>query len=174
MGVVGKLVLSIFYVLSVIATAVSAQEKTDSLYARGLRACLEKEVASYSRFSDKDRRDVVVLSNTYLTRNLPDQLGAVRVKYLDDYQLSEKFKALPKADREKGIRFQKIFPLSDNDDKLRFAYNTYWFTYSEKRGFFTRKKIIFGHALEGGCHAEIGFDPVQKKLVIEKVTLWGV
>ena len=169
----GKLVLTIC-VLLVIATAVSAQQKSDSLYARGLQACLEKEVASFSSFLKEDLRDVVVLSDIYLTRNLPDQLGEVRVTYLDDYKLADKFKTLSKADREKGIRFQKIFPLSDKDDKLRIAYNTYWFTYSKKGGFFTRKKIMFGHALEGGCHAEIGFDPVQKKFVIEKVTLWGI
>lgn len=169
----GKLVLTIC-VLLVIAIAVSAQEKSDSLYARGLQACLEKEVTSFSSFSKEDLRDVVVLSDIYLTRDLPDQLGEVRVKYLGDYQLAEKFKTLPMADRGRGIRFQKIFPLSDKEDKLRFAYNTYWFTYSEKGGFFTRKKITFGHGLEGGCHAEIGFDPVQKKFVIEKVTLWGI
>jgi hypothetical protein len=96
------------------------------------------------------------------------------VRYLSDYQLAEKFKILPKADRENGIRFQKIFPLSDKEDKLRFAYNTYWFRYSEKGGFFTRRKIMFSHSVEGGCHADIGFDPIQKKFVIEKVTLWGI
>jgi hypothetical protein len=135
---------------------------------------LEKEVVSFSSFLKEDLRDVVVLSDIYLTRNLPTQLGEVRVQYLSNYQLAEKFKTLPKADREYGIRFQKIFPLNDKEDKLRFAYNTYRFKYSEKGSFFTRKKIMFSHALEGGCHAEIGFDPEQKKFVIEKVTLWGV
>ncbi len=146
----------------------------ETLYTRGLQACLEKEIEEYSSFSDRDLRKVVVERNFDLTRKLPNKLGQIELQYLDDVDLVEKYKALPKAERERGIPFIKIFPLSDKDDKLIFAYNTYWFTYSETGGFFTRRKFNFSRALEGGCHAEITFDTLQKKFVIEEVKLWGV
>jgi len=161
-------------VLLLIASTLSAQEKSNSLYARGLQACLEKDVESYSSFLKEDLRDVVVLTDIFLTNNLPEQFREIRVRFRDDYQLVEKVKALPKSDLKTGIRFHKIFPLRDTEDKLRFAYNTYWFRYSESGGFFTRKKIVFSHSLEGGCHVDIGFDTAQKKFAIEKVKLWGV
>ncbi len=47
-------------------------------------------------------------------------------------------------------------------------------TYSEKGGFFTRRKLMFTRSLEGGCHAEIEFDPFQDKFVIKEVKLWGI
>lgn len=169
-----KILIFCLFAFLLFTTSLSAQEKSDSLYARGLQACLEKEVASYSGFSGMDFRNVIVLKNLHITRDLPTQLGEVAVRYLSNYELAEEFKKLSKTQRERGIRFQEIFPLSDRDDKLRFAYNTYWFTYSEKGGFLSRKRINVGHALEGGCHAEIGIDPDSKRFVIENVTLWGI
>ncbi len=112
--------------------------------------------------------------NFDLTRALPTRIGEMKIQYLNDLELVEKYKALPKAEREQGLQVIKLFPLYDKDDKLVFAYNNYLFKYSEKGGLFSRKKLIFGWSLEGGCHAYIGFDPGQKKFTIEKVEFWGV
>lgn len=167
--------LAVLPVLSLVAQVTVGNEALGkTLYLRGLQACLEKEITAYSKFSDRDLRKVNVAYNFDLTRDLPTELGEINLQYLSDYELAEKYKALPKAERERGIPFIKIFPLSDKEDKLIFAYNNYWFRYSEKGGFFTRKKITFSWSLEGGCHAEIEFDPLQKKFVIKKVNLWGV
>ncbi len=154
--------------------SVFPQESKNSLYSSGLRACLDKEFESYAKFSDRNLRNVIVAYDFDLTHELPTQLGETKVQYLSDNELAEKYTALSKSEREKGIPVIKIFPLYDKEDKLIFAYNNYWFRYSEKGGFFSRKKLIYGWSLEGGCHAFIGLDPAQRRFVIEKVELWGV
>ncbi len=145
-----------------------------TLYSRGLQACLEKEKADYAKFSARDLSKVNVEYDFDLTRELPSELGEIKLQYLNSFELAAKYKALPKAERERGIPFIKIFPLSDKENKLMFNYNNYWFTYSEKGGFFTRKKFMFTRSLEGGCHAEIEFDPLQQKFVIKEAKLWGI
>ena len=150
------------------------QEGQDTLYSKGMRACLDKEFESYAKLSERNLRNVFVAYDFDLTRDLPTQLGETRVQYLGNTELVEKYKLLSKPERERGIPYIKIFPLRDKEDKLIFAYNNYWFTYSEKGGFFSQRKLIYRNALEGGCHAHIGFDPAQKRFVIEKVELWGV
>jgi len=166
---VKKLVFILLFSISVFP-----QQGQETLYSKGLRACLGKEFESYSRFSDRDLRNVFVAYEFDLTRELPTQLGETRIQYLNDHELSEKYKALPKAERERGVPFIKMFPLRDKEDKLIFAYNNYWLTYSEKGGIFSQKKIIYRHALEGGCHAHIRFDPAQRRFVIDRVELWGI
>ncbi len=151
-----------------------AQKNEDTLYAKGLQACLEKELASYGSFSNRDLRNVVVAYDFYLTRNLPTMLGEISISYLSDGELVERYKKLPKDEKERGIPYMKVFPISDKDNKLFFAYDNYWFTYDEKGGFFSEKKLIYKHSLEGGCHAEIGFDPTEGKFFIKSVKLWGV
>ncbi|MGQ0542389.1 MAG: hypothetical protein ACT4O9_11155 [Blastocatellia bacterium] len=135
---------------------------------------MDKEFESYAKFSERDLRNVVVAYDLHITRDMPTQLGETSVQYLGDFELVEKYKVLSKAKRERGIPYIKVFPLSDKKDKLIFAYNNYWFTYSEKGGFFSQKKFFYRHALEGGCRAHIAFDPDLKRFVIEKVELWGV
>lgn len=151
-----------------------AQESKGSLYSKGLQSCLERELVAYSAISRRDFRQVIVESDPDITKNLPTQLGEISIQYLNNFELAEKYKALLKSERERGIPFIKIFPLYDKDDKLFFAYNNYWFSYSEKGGFFSSKAISFHHSLEGGCRAEIIFEPAEKKFVIGKVELWGV
>jgi len=166
---VKKLILILLFSFSVFP-----QKGQETLYSKGLQACLDKEFASYAKFSERNLRNVFAEYDFYLTRELPTQLGETKVQYLSDSELIEKYKLLSKAERERGVPFIKIFPLSDKEDKLIFAYNNYWFTYSEKGGFFSQKQFIHQRALEGGCNAYIGFDPAQKRFVIEKVELWGV
>ncbi len=158
----------------IFSVSIFAQKSADTLYAKALRACLDKEFESYAKFSNRNLRNVIVAYEFDLTHELPTQPGETKVQYLDNNELAEKYKALPKAERERGIPFIKIFPLYDKEDKLVFAYNNYWFTYSEKGGFFSRKKFTYGRGLEGGCHAYIGFDPAQKRFIIERVELWGI
>ncbi len=155
-------------ILIVLLAAIAIpQNVEDSLYARGLQACLEKELTSYARFSDRDLQNVIVAKDLYLTTKLPQKMGEFSIRYLNDSELAQEFKKLPKDKRRLGVPFIKIFPISDKNNKLYFAYNSYWFTYSEKGGVFSEKKMIFGHALEGGCHAEVGFDPIESKFVIK-------
>ncbi len=170
---VGKFVKKLIFIL-LFSFSVFPQKGQETPYSKGLRACLDKEFASYAKFSERNLRSVFVEHDFYLTRELPTQLGETKVQYLSDSELIAKYKLLSKADRERGVPFIKIFPLSEKEDKLMFAYNNYWITYSEKGGFFSQKKAMYRHALEGGCHAHIGFDPIQKRFVIEKVELWGV
>ena len=153
-----------------------AQISADTLYAKGLRACLEKEVASYSKFSSRDLRNVIVVKDDKLTEGLPFQLGEIKVQYLsgDQLALAYKNRSTEKKNERREIPIIELIPIHDNEGKLYFAYKNYWFSYSEKGGFFTQKKRVFGFALEGGCHAEIGFDEVEKRFVIGKVELWGI
>jgi hypothetical protein len=155
------------------ATSVFPQNNDGSLYKRGLQACLEKEAAAYSRFSDRDLRNVNVLYDFALTRDLPTKLGDISIRFLTNSELVQEFKKLPKDKRERGIPYMKIFPIRDKDDRLFFAYNNYWFTYSEKGGFFSERKLISSHGLEGGCRAEIGIDAIETKFIIKGVELSG-
>ena len=158
----------------VFSISVFSQENKKSLYAKGLQACAEKEVAQYSKLSNRDLRNVIVSYNFDITSELPNRLGEITIQYLTDRELAQKYKALPKAKREQGIPYIKIFPLYDKNDKLFFTYNNYWFAYAEKGGFFSQKKFLYNHALEGGCYAEIVYDTVQQKFVIKSVELWGI
>ncbi len=146
----------------------------ETLYSKGLKACLQKEIEEFPAFYETDLTKVVVLYDLDLKRQLPNRTGEIELEYFDELGLAQKFKALPKEKRKRGIRVQRIFPLSDKGNKLIFAYNTYWFTYSEKGGIFTGRNLEFNFGLEGGCHAEIAFDPTQDKFVIKEVKLWGV
>ncbi|MBK9163858.1 MAG: hypothetical protein IPM21_08095 [Acidobacteria bacterium] len=157
-----------------LAMAVFAQANEDSLYARGLQACLEKEIASYKSFSERDLRNVIVAYDFYITRNLPKKMGEISVRYLDDSELIQEFRKLSKEERKRGVPYIKIFPISDREEKLYFAYNTRWFRYSEKGGFFSERRLIHTHGLEGGCNAEIAFDPSEKKFYISEASLWGI
>lgn len=163
-----------FIFVLLFSSLVIAQENQDSLYAKGLQACLEKEIDAYARVTKSDRHDILIEYNFDITRKLPTQLGEIKLQYLNDSELAKKYNALPKAERERGLPVKKVFPLSDKEDKLIFAYNNYWFTYTEKGGVFSRKKYMFGWALEGGCHAHIGLDTTLRNFGIEKVELWGV
>ncbi len=154
--------------------SVVPQSGKDSLYARGLQACLEKEMAALVRFSSRDLRSVNVVYDFYLTRDLPTKVGEIAVRYLTDSELVQEFKKLPKDKRDRGVPFIRIFPIFDRDDKLFFGYSNYWFTYSERGGFFSERKLISNRGLEGGCRAEIGLDPIKNKLFIKGVELWGV
>lgn len=157
-----------------LAMAVFAQGNEDSLYARGLQACLEKQLASYASFSDRDLRNVIVAYDFYITRNLPKKMGEISVRYLDDSELIQEFRKLSKEERKRGVPYIKIFPISDREEKLYFAYNTRWFKYSEKGGFFSERRLIHSHGLEGGCNAEIAFDSSEKKFYISEASLWGI
>jgi hypothetical protein len=157
-----------------LSISVFSQENKKSLYARGLQACVEKEVAEYSTISARNLRSVIVSYNFDITSELPKQLGEITIQYLTDNELADKYKSLPKKEREQGIPYIKLFPLYDKNQRLYFSYNNYWFTYAEKGGFFSRKKFMYTHGLEGGCHAEIEYDSTRKKFVIKNVELWGI
>jgi hypothetical protein len=94
-----------------LAIAVFAQSSEDSLYARGLQVCLEKEIASYESFSDRDRRNVIVAYDFYITRNLPKKMGEISVRYLDDSELIQEFRKLSKEERKRGVPYIKIHSL---------------------------------------------------------------
>ncbi|QQS32099.1 MAG: hypothetical protein IPM50_10490 [Acidobacteriota bacterium] len=153
---------------------VVSQGANDSLYARGLQMCLEKELASYATFTQKDLRNVIVEYDFYITKNLPQRMGEITVRYLNDSEMIREFRKLSKEDRKRGIPFIKIFPISDKDGKLFFAYNNYWFTYSEKGGVFSKKVLSLGRGLEGGCNGEIGFDSLEKKFYMTEAKIWGI
>lgn len=135
---------------------------------------MEKEIEAYAKFSSRDLQNVIVIYDFDLTRYLPTKLGDITVRYLTEPELVEEYKKLGRVERGQGVPFIKIFPISDKDDKLFFAYNNYWFRHSEKGGFLSKKKLISSWGLEGGCHAEIGFDSIERKLFIKRVELWGV
>ncbi len=158
------------------SVAIFAQDAKESLYSRGLRACVEKEIQEYSKFSDRDLRNVIVLKNSQLTDKLPPQLGEIKIQYLDNSELAQIFKLRPKNEKKlrDAIPVIEIYPLFDEGDKLFFAYANFWFRYAEKGGWFSRKRIIYGLSLEGGCRAEIRFDPAEKRFQIEQVKLWGI
>lgn len=168
--------MKIVIVVLLSTVSIFAQDANQSLYSKGLRACLEKEVQQYSKFSERDLRNVIVLKNYQLTDKLPPQLGEIKIQYLDNSELAQKFKSRKK--NEKKMRDEipiiEMYPLYDEGNKLYFAYNNYWFGSSEKGGFFTRKRTIYSHSLEGGRHAEIGFDPATGAFKIERVKLWGI
>lgn len=161
-------------ILLYLSISVFPQANQPSLCARGLQSCAEKEVAQYSRFSERDLRNVIVEYDLDITRDLPTRLGEVKIQYLNNDELAQKYNSLTASERERGIPIIKIFPLIDKQDKLRFVYNNYWFKYLEKGGFFSQKKIYFSRSLEGGCIVTIGFDPERRTFAIEKVELWGV
>ena len=156
--------------------SICAQEATENLYSRSLKACLEKEIQTYSKFSNRDLRNVIVRQDNNLTKDLPTQFGEIKVEYLDDSGLVQRYKMRAKNnEKTRGeIPVIEIYPIYDKGSKLRFAYSNFWFSYAEKGGFFSRKNTIYKFGLEGGCQAEIGFDPAQQKFVIEKVELWGI
>jgi hypothetical protein len=155
-----------------------AQEAKETLYSRGLKACLEKEVEAYSKFTARDLYNVIVVDDSKITEDLPTQFGKINVAYLRYEQLAQKFKSLPKQkdkDKERArIPVIRMFPIRDEGNKLFFGYGNYWFDYAEKGGFFSGKKFFYNFALEGGCHAEIGFDSTGQKFIIEEVNLWGI
>lgn len=166
-----KLVLILFA-----AQCVFAQAKEENLYSRAFRACLEKEISSFAKFSSRDFARIFVLEDTDLTRDMATEIGRTKIEYLNEPTLVRIYKTLVK-DRYKergAVPVIKIFPLADKAGKLQFAYNNYWLEYHEKGGFLSAKKRYFSYALEGGCHADIGFDPAAQKFVIKKVKLWGV
>jgi hypothetical protein len=134
---------------------------------------LEKE-SKFLKVSTDGQSNVVVSYDDNLTRELPTQFGETKIEYLNDHELAEKYVSTLKNQRGEGIPVIKIFPLYDKDEKLFFAYNNYSFSYSEKGGFFSKKKFIYRWALGGGCHAEIGLDASSQKFVIKKVELWGI
>ncbi len=166
--------MRLFILICTFAISVFPQSSDRSLYAKGLQECLEKEIVAYSRFSDRDRRNVTVHYDFYLTRDLPKKLGDISIRFSNDSELVQDFKKLPKEKRERGVPVIKIFPIYNKNEKLFFSYNNYWFTYSEKGGFFSERKLISSWGLEGGCHAEIGIDAVDNRLFIKSVELWGV
>ncbi|HEY0428298.1 MAG TPA: hypothetical protein VGC76_10990 [Pyrinomonadaceae bacterium] len=157
--------------------AVTAAAQTpENLYVRSLKACLEKEIEEYSKFTERDLYNVFVVKDDKLTYDLPTQIGKINLEYLDYVQLARKFKAQAKTKyKNRGkIPVIEIYRISDKGNKLLFGYHNFWFEYAEKGGFFSKKKILYNFALEGGCNVEIGFDSAQQKFVIEKVELWGV
>ena len=127
-----------------------AQVSADTLYAKGLKACLEKEVESYSKFSSRDLRNVTVVREDKLTRDLPSQFGEIRVEYLSVDELALKFKSrLIEKDERKELPVIEVFPIYDKGGKLFFAYSNYWFSYSEKRQPFYAKKANFWFCFRG-------------------------
>jgi hypothetical protein len=168
-----RLALILFFSVSIDA---QPPQQPENLYVRSLGACLEKELEAYSKFSEIDFENILVVGDYKLTHDLPAKIGKFNLEYLYGVQLIEKFKTLTKTRyKARGaIPVIEIFPLRDKDSKLLFGYSNFWFRHSEKGGFFSKKKILNSFSLEGGCRVEIGFDSSQKKFVIEKVELWGV
>src|SRR5690606_14948561 len=138
---------AVLWIQPVIAQEIKKEQAPrETLYARGLHACLEKEIQAYSKFSQRDLHKVSVSYDLYVTKDLPEQFGDIKLHSLNDWQLAEKYKALSKTGRERVIPVMKIFPIYDKEDKLRFAYNNYWFTYAEAGGVSTRRKFEFDWA----------------------------
>jgi hypothetical protein len=160
-------------IILLLAGSLLCQNQSVSLYARGVQACLEKE-SEFLKTPPHGESEVIISYDEDLTRELPTQLGPTKIKYLNNRELAEKYVRTQKNQRQDGIAVIKIFPLYDKDGKLFFAFNNYSFSYSEKGGFFSKKKLFYRWALGGGCHAEIGFDASSQKFIIEKVELWGV
>ena len=102
---------------SLFAQETKKEASGETLYAKGLHACLKKEIEEYSKFTKRDLRKVIVSYDLYITRNLPEEFGEVKLQYRNDSQLAAMYKALSKSERERGIPVIKIFPLYDKEDK---------------------------------------------------------
>lgn len=172
--IAGFPLLKVTVLLLIFAATAFSQEPAKSLYARGLEGCLTKALAGRGAGSEKRPDSVVVSYNLDLINELSAQLNDLKVEFLSDEDLAERFKRLPKSEQKRGIQVIKIFPIKDKGNKLFFALNNYWFSYDEKGGVISQKQLIYNWALEGGCRAEIGFDARERKFIIQNVELWGV
>lgn len=109
--------------LVIMGSSVFAQGVKDNLYSRGLKACLEKELASYRDFSSRDLRNVLVVKDDKVTYGLPSQFGEIKVEYLNLYELAQRYMSR-KSDKDsrKEIPVIEISAIFDEGENMFFSY----------------------------------------------------
>jgi hypothetical protein len=142
-----------------------------NLYERAVSACVAKKLKDYGTQGEETRlrfSERIFLYDDILTVKLPSQFGEVKVSYLTSDQLNVLFqsrsKQKPKTERTE-IPFTTIQPMRNEGTTLIISLSDYWFS---------SKKHMSFHALEGGCVVSFNFDDGVDNFVVSKTELWGI
>lgn len=150
-----------------------AQSKTiefdeDNLYHKALLAVLEKRASDYKDIVQKKHLYNVVVSKELKTIELPNQIKAFKVEYLDGEELYIKFKEYKRTklkNERNEIPIVFIYPMKNKGNKIEIRFTNHWYW---------RKKYKTTLGLEGGSIVTIVYDCKSEEFIIENVELWGV
>ena len=143
-----------------------ASQDEDNLYAVALSACIKKEFEEFNNVASHGRTFLnrIVEYNLLLTEKLPTQFGDIRIEYLNDEALFERYKKT-----HQRLSVLRIFPMTNERAILKISLSHYFVSVPERK---KRRNYIW--ELEGGCLTEFKYDSPQGKFVLSKAELWGV
>ena len=159
-----KNLLTAFVFLLVICSASMGQSPaTDpaaSLYSRALFASIQKMNASYSRFSNTDYHQMIVMQKDGVTEHLSTATGEYRVEYLDWSGLADRYKR-----SKKEFPALQISVMKNVGSRLEINVSVYWISFKGNNSY---------QALSDWSTVYFRFDCEKQEFVIDEVKLGGI
>ncbi|HKO45891.1 MAG TPA: hypothetical protein VJU84_21620 [Pyrinomonadaceae bacterium] len=141
----------------------AASQNKNNLYAIALSACVKKEFEEYGYMESSGRTfyNRIVEYDRLLTKNLPTQFGDFKIEYLNEEDLSERYKKT-----RKKLSVLRIFPMENDGAILKIDLPHLYVSVPKRRHYV--------YEMEGGCQTEFKYDSSQENFILSKVKLWGV
>jgi hypothetical protein len=162
------LTLCLLLVGSTQAQTSRAETPERNIYEIALGAALDEMERKWGNFSAEtkesirmDYKNVLVVADSKLTRELPPTIGARRIRYLTYNELAEIQKKA-----KKRIPVIEIYPARLRAEKLSIGFNIYYFS--------QLKKNRYELSLSDGARVTFQFSTEKKRFEVESVELWGI
>lgn len=160
--------LAIHPAAQVSVPATASQPPQESVYARGLVASLAKMTKQWGHIDDDNGgarvrtnwKEPIVEAKAGFPKDLPERIGDVRVRYLDQNELIELFKKL-----QKPFAFISINPMTTERERLVIRYGMSWFSL---------EKGIARYPTPDASVVFFKLDSARREYVVDEIRLVGL
>ena len=145
---------------------VSTKESDKGLYYEALKTYLEKNEQEYSRlFPERDFRNVIVATDSFITKNLPDKIGVYSINFVSYDELLELVKKRTATDSEEKISVVEVHPIRNEGNKLVVKF-------VESNARYEKKQLSL--AVSDGANIYFSFDCSKQSYIIDRVDFFGI
>ncbi len=150
------------------APATARQPPQESVYAKGLVASLAEMTKRWGHIDDGNGgarvrtnwKEPIVEAKAGFPKDLPERIGDVLVRYLDQNELIEQFKKL-----QKPFAFISINPMTTERERLVIRYGMSWFSF---------EKGIARYPTPDASVVFFKLDSARREYVVDEVRLVGL
>ena len=150
------------------APATARQPPQESVYAKGLVASLAEMTKRWGHIADDNGgvrvrtnwKEPIVEAKADFPTDLPERIGDVRVRYLNQNELIERFKEV-----QKPFAFISINPMTTERERLVIRYGMSWFRF---------EKGIATYSTRDASIVFFKLDSARREYVVDQVRLVGL
>lgn len=144
----------------------SMKETNKSLYYEALKTYLEKNEQEYSKlFPERDFRNITVAKNSFITKNLPSEIGDYSINFVNYDELVELVKKNTAKDSEAKTTVVEIHPIKNEENKLAIKV-------VKSNARYEKKQLSL--AVSDGGKIYFSFDCSKQTYVVDKIDFFGI